>query len=102
MNDLGIIPELELACLPLLGDSLVAWVDGDSEQVGLSAEIGGAVEREAPWSALRYRTGRLQPGVEPEYHPIAGDNGKPRRPQPGDICRVEGDPPGPRVWKEPE
>jgi hypothetical protein len=91
----------EFNCLPMAGDSLVSWVDGESEMAGLSAEIGGSVEREASWSALRYRTG-MKPGVEPRYVPRAGEDGKPRRPMPGDIVRVEGDPPGPRVWKEPE
>jgi hypothetical protein len=100
VTDLGIIPELEFDCLPLPGDSLVCWVDSESETVGLSTEIGGKVEREVAWGALRYRTGRLVPGVEPEYLPVM-HNGKPWRPQPGDICRVEGDPPGPRIWKEP-
>jgi hypothetical protein len=91
----------EFSCLPLLGESIVAWVNGNTEQAGLSVHIGGAIEREVPWSALRYRKG-LKPGVEPEYVPLAGEDGKPRRPAPGDICRVEGDPPGPRIWKEPE
>ena len=88
---LGIIPELEFDCVQLPGDSIVAWASGEARTAALSTVFGGKVERTVPWSALRYRQGRLSAGEAPTYRPLF-EQGAPRRPHPGDICRVEGDP----------
>lgn len=57
---LGIIPELEAACMPRAGELIVTHVNRNLRAVGLSYDRGWTTACWAPWSALHYRAGKPQ------------------------------------------